>query len=165
MEIVPDIIVPLLPITESSRGEGIHIGDVHVSKGTTSVLQRQQYVIRRNQQSSYVHLIIPCFGCATGYEETIVSYNLDDYLNTTTDLFRFSWIYHNMVNEYLHKPHFAYVDAIEIWNDSCIIFNTTATNVEEIVHRLQGLKSEGNDLVSDYYYGLSFVIVLIHLIK
>eukprot|EP01083_Nonionella_stella_P166230 555244_1 len=27
MEIVPDIIVPLLPITESSRGEGIHIGD------------------------------------------------------------------------------------------------------------------------------------------
>lgn len=93
---------------------------------------------KENYKIFYSNLdqIIPCSSCSIHYQENIQNFSMDQSLNTTMDLFNFTINFHNLVNEQTNKSFFSLDDAIQLYQNTCSIYNGTASNVQDIIDRL-----------------------------
>ena len=114
---------------------------------------------KQNYKSFYlnVHRIIPCNLCANHYRQNVIAFDLDLFLTTPMDLFRFTVDIHNLVNKQLGKPLFAFEDALSIHQPSC--GQCPRTSYDGLQDLIDGLQPQSPDSQKNDYDSLISVLL------
>lgn len=59
--------------------------------------------------------VIPCYRCSVNYETNLKKVPIDNYLSNNIDLFRWTFIIHNMVNKETSKKQLSFEYAIGLY--------------------------------------------------
>lgn len=59
--------------------------------------------------------VIPCYRCSVNYETNIKTLPIDNYLDNNVDLFRWTFMIHNMVNKETSKKEISFEHAIDLY--------------------------------------------------
>jgi hypothetical protein len=70
--------------------------------------------------------VLPCRNCGKHLEENLVKLPIDNYLNTSADLFTWSVKLHNLVNSQLNKKQISEDEARKFWSSApkCTLVTT-----------------------------------------
>lgn len=76
-----------------------------------------------------LHYVIPCSSCGQHLRENIEKIKpIEDVLNSSHELFKWSVDLHNIVNDMLSKPRMSYEDAYKFWRSLPYADFTNKTN-------------------------------------
>jgi hypothetical protein len=62
--------------------------------------------------------VLPCDICSKNYKKHFKELSIDTYLDTRENLFKWTYLLHNMVNKELKKKEIKYEDAIYIYTNN-----------------------------------------------
>eukprot|EP01084_Bolivina_argentea_P000473 885_1 len=94
---------------------------------------------RINYKSFYLNVdnLIPCKLCANHYKHNVINFDLDKYLDTPNNLFKFTVDIHNLVNKQLGKQSMSVEHALQIHQTTCNQCIETPHNLEDLINGLK----------------------------
>ena len=80
---------------------------------------------KENYKNFFMNLqnVLPCQNCSEHYGKNLQKYSLDQALNNSQSLFRWTVDIHNEVNKDLNKKIYSYEEAFKLYNETTIDYN------------------------------------------